>query len=517
MAINSVVSNFSTTLAQSMTSTQGTMVLTSATVQGHLLTPADYGTVLYFTINPGASNCEIVRASTNTGTTFTLDKRGLAWYGPGDTELASYKYAHNAGEVVIISDAKNVFDNLVDNVSDETIGGVKTFTSSPIVPDPTTAMQAANKEYVDGVAIAGAPNASTTVKGIVQAATQAQTDARTTTGSTGALLFPTLDVIRATKYSDYAVDSVGTDSYAITVTPAITAYAAGQVFVFKAGTANTGAATLNVSGLGAKTIKKDVTSDLATGDILANQDVMVVYDGTNFQLLSGLANLGQKIQNSEYVYAADSVGTDAYAVTLVPAPSAYAAGQRFVFKAGTANTDAATLNVNSLGAKNIYKGSDQALETGDIKSGQIVEVVYDGTEFQMVSQVAAPITYKVGSATRAGNTATGTQTIAHGLGRVPKMTRISVSYGAAGMAASAQSQGAYNGTTNACTYGYWRTNSTATTTGSSSSAVAVVGDALNSGTQTATATVDATNITLSWTSSGTMDSSNMQIFWEVEG
>lgn len=162
----SVVSNFSTTLAQSMTSSQGTLVLTSATVQGHALTSADYGSYLYFTINPGASNCEIVRGDSNSGTTFTLGKRGLAWYGSGDTELSAFKFAHNAGEPVIISNAKNVYDNLVDNQSDETINGIKTFTSSPIVPTPTTDFQAATKKYADDLAIAGSPDASSTTKGI---------------------------------------------------------------------------------------------------------------------------------------------------------------------------------------------------------------------------------------------------------------------------------------------------------------------------------------------------------------
>lgn len=84
----------------------------------------------------------------------------------------------------------------------------------------------------------------------------------------------------------YAADSVGTDSYAITLVPAITAYATGQVFRLKVGTANTGAATLNVNAQGAVTIKKNYNSDLVTGDILANQIIEVVYDGINFQLLS---------------------------------------------------------------------------------------------------------------------------------------------------------------------------------------------------------------------------------------
>lgn len=86
--------------------------------------------------------------------------------------------------------------------------------------------------------------------------------------------------------TNYAADSVGTDSYAITLSPAPTAYTTGMVIQFKAGTANTGACTLNVNSLGAKTIKKNYNSDLETGDIVQNQLVSVCYDGTNFQLMS---------------------------------------------------------------------------------------------------------------------------------------------------------------------------------------------------------------------------------------
>jgi len=89
-------------------------------------------------------------------------------------------------------------------------------------------------------------------------------------------------------WNEYAADAGSTDAYAITVS-GVSAYVTGQTFKFKANTANTGACTLNVSGLGAKTIKKDVTTDLATGDILANQIVTVTYDGTNMQLVSELS------------------------------------------------------------------------------------------------------------------------------------------------------------------------------------------------------------------------------------
>ena len=52
----------------------------------------------------------------------------------------------------------------------ETVAGIKTFSSSPVVPTPTAPTQAANKTYVDGVASAGAPDATPSTKGILQLA-----------------------------------------------------------------------------------------------------------------------------------------------------------------------------------------------------------------------------------------------------------------------------------------------------------------------------------------------------------
>lgn len=76
----------------------------------------------------------------------------------------------------------------------------------------------------------------------------------------------------------HAVDSAGSDTYVITLSPTLTALADGQEFVFEAGTLNTGAATLNIDGLGAKAIVKNFNAALETGDILAGQKVTVCYD-----------------------------------------------------------------------------------------------------------------------------------------------------------------------------------------------------------------------------------------------
>ena len=85
---------------------------------------------------------------------------------------------------------------------------------------------------------------------------------------------------------NYAADAGANDTYVITLSPAITAYETGQVIFFKANTANTGAASLNVNGLGAITIVKAVSTTLANNDILASMFCMVVYNGTNFVLMN---------------------------------------------------------------------------------------------------------------------------------------------------------------------------------------------------------------------------------------
>lgn len=87
-------------------------------------------------------------------------------------------------------------------------------------------------------------------------------------------------------------------------------------------------------------------------------------------------------------YGADAGASDTYVVTLTPAPAAYENGGHYRFKANTANTGACTVNFNSLGAKTIKKaagGITTDLADNDIRAGQWVDLVYDGTNMQMQS------------------------------------------------------------------------------------------------------------------------------------
>lgn len=76
------------------------------------------------------------------------------------------------------------------------------------------------------------------------------------------------------------------NAFTLTFSPVFSAYKAGQVFCFKANHAITGAATLNVDGLGALAIVKMGGTALVTGDIVADQMLVVVYDGLQFQMVS---------------------------------------------------------------------------------------------------------------------------------------------------------------------------------------------------------------------------------------
>ena len=103
------------------------------------------------------------------------------------------------------------------------------------------------------------------------------------------------------------------DALTLTPSPAIAAYAAGQVFRFKAGASpNTGAATVAVSGLTAQTIQKDGGA-LAAADISAGKWYSLLYDGTQFQLSAWAS--GAVVAASETVAGILEIATAAETTT----------------------------------------------------------------------------------------------------------------------------------------------------------------------------------------------------------
>ena len=78
-------------------------------------------------------------------------------------------------------------------------------------------------------------------------------------------------------------------------------------------------------------------------------------------------------------------GTDTITGTVLPALAAYAAGNQFSFVVANTNTAAVTINIDGMGAKAITRTGSTALVAGDMVAGQAVEIIYDGTRFQLIN------------------------------------------------------------------------------------------------------------------------------------
>jgi hypothetical protein len=71
-------------------------------------------------------------------------------------------------------------------------------------------------------------------------------------------------------------------------------------------------------------------------------------------------------------------GTDTYTVSLTGVTS-YADGDAYLIRFPNGNTTSATLNINSLGAKSLYRNNDGAVIGGDIWAGSEMLCVYNST------------------------------------------------------------------------------------------------------------------------------------------
>jgi len=301
--------------------------------------------------------------------------------------------------------------------------------------------------------------------------------------------------------------------------------------------------TVSVSNKTLVSPKVTVGSD-AIGDTLYNssgatgvQSRLAV--GTTGQVLTSNGTLPywSSPSGANVNYIVDSGAANAYVANLSPALGAYTTGVLVQFKATNANTTASTVNVNGLGAKTIKKlGGATDLVSGDIASGMIVELEYDGTNFVMLNPVAnAPVTltagvYPTGSAANLTNipllfangtttydlsTATGTQNIAHGLAVTPKYIRIT--YYSDSVSATpwvTWGSGTYNGTTNSTT-GMIASEAMIFQSGFANSAQIISITTNNAGgIQTATATFNSTNIVLSWTKTSS-PAGTAYLMWEA--
>ena len=153
-----------------------------------------------------------------------------------------------------------------------------------------------------------------------------------------------------------------------------------------------------LKGGAGKTILSKVTSDdydfefrsLQAGDMPTGIDAANIGAGavsnTEFGYLDGVtSNIQTQINNVKGLKSGVATGTDTYAVTISGVTS-YADGDAYLVRFTNGNTTNCTLNINSLGAKALYRNNDGALIGGDIVANGEMLCVYNasGNYFQTI-------------------------------------------------------------------------------------------------------------------------------------
>lgn len=118
-------------------------------------------------------------------------------------------------------------------------------------------------------------------------------------------------------------------------------YKKGERFAFWANATNTGAMTLNINALGAKSILRSNGSALIAGDITANCFTELVYDGTAFRLVLSIVGNGSALTNLN----ASNLATGTVDDVRLPETMT---GKTFSSKV-TVNTDGSAIVIKSTG------------------------------------------------------------------------------------------------------------------------------------------------------------------------
>lgn len=180
------------------------------------------------------------------------------------------------------------------------------------------------------------------------------------------------------------------NAIAINPQPAETSYAVPMEFIIKVFatnilTAGTGATTISVSGQAPIPLILPNGGQLLPGDIIQNSKILVSYEAVSnsFQLLSprGTAATTQQIIH----YGRDvSLTANQIVAPVDGSVVSYIQPEWFAIVVNNTNTSTVvTANINNLGAIPITRGNGGALQVGDLVSGTIALMCFDGTQLQL--------------------------------------------------------------------------------------------------------------------------------------
>ncbi|SHG92374.1 hypothetical protein [Bradyrhizobium erythrophlei] len=91
------------------------------------------------------------------------------------------------------------------------------------------------------------------------------------------------------------------------------------------------------------------------------------------------------VQSGQWLYGTDTGGVNAMVANVTPVPTTLTPGMTVHIRAANSNTGATTFNLNGLGASAVHRANGAALSAGDINAGMVVELIWDGSSWQIAN------------------------------------------------------------------------------------------------------------------------------------
>ncbi len=126
-------------------------------------------------------------------------------------------------------------------------------------------------------------------------------------------------------------------------------------------------------------------NNLLEEDVIRIKDSFEQIDIDVDDLYSTTTQFIQTAQSGSFWYGLSTGAGSAYEVTLTPVPLTLNEGMIIRMQAHVQNTGPSSINVNSLGIKNIKRTDGSDLRQGDIPQNALVTLIYDGISFQLIN------------------------------------------------------------------------------------------------------------------------------------
>ncbi len=438
----------------------------------------------YGTIRRGYADQEDIKWRGITGLQLTSLLRGLSPTALTDTEVLGLKKTHSLQSSTALQTFEGttihyIINNKTDVDDDETISGNWNFSAKPKM---TGIKDSSGNESIDLDATASAVN-----------------QLRVVNSATGTAVTVT------TAGDDTNIDNL------------ISAKGTGKVKLKDGAEMASAAAPTTNAGIANKKYVDDIAAAGASGDettagkwegaTVAEQGTATDLGGTGSHLVPMNKNL---VKTS-------SGASDENKIPVLDATGKFAGGfiPAILTTFVDAKGDLVTASADNTPARQAVGSNNQVLIADSSQA--------NGIKWGIVPLEAG--NFKSGKTTRVGNAASGTQTIAHGLGRKPAWVEMDAFFGSGTMTVDAvamtSANGSFDGTTTVGIFGhYYNDGSTVggvITGGSSTNILTIYSKNTSADRQECTIAIDATNITLTWTKTGSPAANNIDIHWKVFG